>query len=40
VFTTRTVRDLVTGSGIVLEPRGRPELKGLPEPIEVFEAVR
>jgi class 3 adenylate cyclase len=40
VFVTRTVRDLVVGSGIKLEPRGRHELKGLPEAIDVFEAVR
>jgi class 3 adenylate cyclase len=40
VFVTRTVRDLVVGSGIALEPKGRHELKGLPEAIDVFEAVR
>ena len=28
---TRTVRDLVAGSGIVLEDRGEHELKGVPE---------
>ena len=31
VLVTRTVRDLVAGSGIVLEDRGEHELKGVPE---------
>ncbi len=30
VLVSRTVRDLVTGSGIVLQPRGEHELKGVP----------
>jgi class 3 adenylate cyclase len=31
VLVTRTVRDLVAGSGIVLEDRGEHELKGVPD---------
>ena len=30
VLVTRTVRDLVAGSGIVFEDRGEHELKGVP----------
>ncbi len=30
VLVSRTVRDLVSGSGIVLQPRGAHELKGVP----------
>jgi class 3 adenylate cyclase/pimeloyl-ACP methyl ester carboxylesterase len=36
VWVSRTVRDLVTGSGVVLEPQGVHELKGVPEPWELF----
>jgi len=31
IWVSRTVRDLTTGSGLVLEPRGRHSLKGVPE---------
>ena len=31
VLVTRTVRDLVAGSGIVFEDRGEHELKGVPD---------
>jgi len=31
VLVTRTVRDLVAGSGIVFEERGEHELKGVPD---------
>ena len=31
VLVTRTVRDLVAGSGIAFEERGEHELKGVPE---------
>jgi hypothetical protein len=33
---SRTVRDLVTGSGIALHSRGEHELKGLPGTWELF----
>lgn len=36
VLVSRTVRDLVTGSGIDLEPRGEYELKGVPGRWELF----
>jgi class 3 adenylate cyclase len=36
VLVSRTVRDLVTGSGIELEPRGEYELKGVPGRWELF----
>jgi class 3 adenylate cyclase/pimeloyl-ACP methyl ester carboxylesterase len=36
VLVSRTVRDLVTGSGIALEPRGELELKGVPGSWELF----
>jgi class 3 adenylate cyclase/pimeloyl-ACP methyl ester carboxylesterase len=36
VLVSRTVRDLVTGSGIELEPRGEYELKGVPGTWELF----
>lgn len=38
VLLSRTVKDLVTGSGIGLEPRGRHCLKGVPDEWEVFAA--
>jgi class 3 adenylate cyclase len=31
VLVTRTIRDLVAGSGIVFEDRGEHELKGVPD---------
>ena len=36
VLVSRTVKDLVSGSGIVFEDRGEHELKGVPEPWQVF----
>jgi class 3 adenylate cyclase/pimeloyl-ACP methyl ester carboxylesterase len=36
VLVSRTVRDLVTGSGIVLQPRGEHDLKGVPGSWELF----
>jgi len=36
VLCTRTVKDLVTGSEIRFEPRGTHELKGVPQPWEVY----
>jgi class 3 adenylate cyclase/pimeloyl-ACP methyl ester carboxylesterase len=36
VLVSRTVRDLVTGSGIVLHSRGERELKGVPGSWELF----
>lgn len=38
VLTSSTVRDLVTGSGLVFEDRGEHVLKGVPEPWRVFAA--
>jgi class 3 adenylate cyclase len=38
VFTTRTVKDLVAGSGIGFVDRGIHELKGVPEPWHIFQA--
>jgi class 3 adenylate cyclase len=38
VLVTRTVRDLVAGSGLSFESRGLRELKGVPEPWELFAA--
>lgn len=37
VFVSRTVRDLVTGSGFDFEDRGEHELKGVPDRWNVFE---
>ncbi|MFO7573401.1 MAG: adenylate/guanylate cyclase domain-containing protein, partial [Gaiellaceae bacterium] len=39
VLVTRTVRDLVAGSGISFEERGEHELKGVPETWAVYAAV-
>jgi class 3 adenylate cyclase len=39
VLATRTVRDLVAGSGIVFEGRGEHELKGVPERWALYAAV-
>jgi class 3 adenylate cyclase/alpha-beta hydrolase superfamily lysophospholipase len=36
VLITRTVGDLLLGSDTQLEPRGPRELKGIPEPLELF----
>jgi class 3 adenylate cyclase len=39
VLVTRTVRDLVAGSGIAFEERGEHELKGVPDTWAVYAAV-
>jgi class 3 adenylate cyclase/pimeloyl-ACP methyl ester carboxylesterase len=39
VWVSRTVRDLVAGSGIRLQPRGARQLKGVSEPWELFSLV-
>ena len=39
VLVSSTVRDLVAGSGLLFEDRGVRELKGVPEPWQVFAAV-
>jgi class 3 adenylate cyclase/predicted alpha/beta hydrolase family esterase len=39
VLVTRTVRDLVAGSGIVFEERGEHELKGVPDRWALYAAV-
>jgi len=39
VLVTRTVRDLVAGSGIAFEDRGEHELKGVPDTWALFAAV-
>ena len=36
VLTSRTVRDLSSGSGLAFESLGPQHLKGVPEDIEVF----
>ena len=38
VLVTRTVRDLVIGSGIAFEARGEHELKGVPETWALYAA--
>ena len=39
VLASRTVKDLIAGSGIELEDHGVHELKGIPEPWQVFRVV-
>jgi class 3 adenylate cyclase len=39
VWVSRTVRDLVAGSGVDLQARGVHHLKGVPEPYELFSLV-
>jgi class 3 adenylate cyclase/alpha-beta hydrolase superfamily lysophospholipase len=39
VLVSRTVRDLVTGSGIAFEDRGEHELKGVPDRWQLFRVV-
>ena len=39
VLVTRTVRDLVAGSGIEFEDRGEHELKGVPDRWALYAAV-
>jgi class 3 adenylate cyclase len=36
VLASRTVRDLVAGSGIEFEPRGRHTLKGIPDEWDIL----
>jgi class 3 adenylate cyclase len=36
VLVSRTVTDLTSGSGLVFEPRGEHELKGVPGPWQVY----
>lgn len=36
VLVSRTVKDLVAGSGLRFEVRGSQQLKGLPEPMELY----
>jgi class 3 adenylate cyclase len=38
VVVTRTVRDLASGAGLVFEPLGSIELRGIPGEWELFEA--
>jgi class 3 adenylate cyclase/pimeloyl-ACP methyl ester carboxylesterase len=38
VFATRTVRDLVAGSGLTFEARGEHALRGVDEPVAVYAA--
>jgi class 3 adenylate cyclase len=38
VLVTRTVRDLVAGSGITFEERGEHELKGIPDSWALYAA--
>jgi len=40
VLVTATTRDLVAGSGLEFEDRGRHELKGIPEARQLYTAVR
>ncbi len=37
IFVSRTVRDLVTGSGIEFLDRGIQELRGVPERWQIYE---
>jgi class 3 adenylate cyclase len=39
VLVTSTTRDLVAGSGIDFEGRGKPGLKGIPRPWRLYAAV-
>ncbi len=39
ILVTSTVKDLVAGSGITFEDRGRHELKGVPDSWQVYEVV-
>jgi class 3 adenylate cyclase len=40
VLASRTVRDLVAGSGIEFEPRGRHTLKGVPDDWDIVSVIR
>jgi class 3 adenylate cyclase len=39
VLVSRTVRDLVAGSGLVFEDRGEHELKGVPDRWQLYSVV-
>ena len=39
VLVSSTVRELVSGSGLVFEDAGEHELKGLPDPWRLYRAV-
>jgi class 3 adenylate cyclase len=39
VLVSQTVRDLVAGSGLVFEPRGKHVLKGVPNEWQLFRAI-
>jgi class 3 adenylate cyclase len=39
VLVSQTVRDLVAGSGLVFEPAGEHELKGVPDRWQVYRVV-
>ena len=39
VLVSRTVKDLVAGSGLVFEDAGEHELKGVPEPWRLYRVV-
>jgi class 3 adenylate cyclase len=39
VLVSRTVKDLVAGSGIVFEDQGEHVLKGIPEPWQLYRAL-
>ena len=39
VLVSRTVKDLVAGSGLEFSERGAHELKGVPDEWELYEAV-
>jgi class 3 adenylate cyclase len=40
VLVTRTVRDILLGTDAHLAPRGAHELRGVPEPLELFSLAR
>jgi class 3 adenylate cyclase len=39
VLVSRTVKDLVAGSGLVFEDEGERELKGVPDPWHLYRVV-
>ena len=40
VLVSRTVRDLVAGSGLTFEDAGQHDLKGIPEPWQLYRLTR
>jgi class 3 adenylate cyclase len=40
VLVSRTVKDLVAGSGLVFEDHGEHELKGVPDPWHLYAVAR